>query len=159
MNFIENESAEKLRGGFYTPLELAGFLTRWIKTINPREILEPSCGDGVFFRAVAEQHLPRTTITGFEVVAEEAAKASQVARTAKLNAAVHVSDFLEWAVERLRHGDTRFAAVVGNPPFIRYRYLPSEFQTRAESVFRRLGLRFTKGSRQNNLIIIKPLAA
>ena len=144
MNFIENESAEKLRGGFYTPLDLAGFLTRWIKTINPREILEPSCGDGVFLRAIAEQRLPKATVTGFEVVAAEATKAAAVARTAMLNATVHASDFLEWAVEQLRDERSRFGAVVGNPPFVRYQYLPSNFQTRAESVFRRLGLRFTK---------------
>ena len=42
MNFIENESIEKLRGGYYTPPYLADFLTRWIKTIHPRTILEPS---------------------------------------------------------------------------------------------------------------------
>lgn len=144
MNFIENESVEKLRGGFYTPLDLAGFLARWIKTICPSEILEPSCGDGVFFRAVADQHLPKATLTGFELHPAEAAKAISVAQNAKLNAVVHSTDFLAWALEHLGDDATRFAAVVGNPPFVRYQYLPSDFQTRAQGVFRRLGLPFTK---------------
>lgn len=48
MNFIENESPTKLRGGYYTDPEIAGFLARWVLQKGPRNILEPSCGDGVF---------------------------------------------------------------------------------------------------------------
>ena len=89
MNFIENESAQKLRGGYYTPPGLAGFLTRWITAISPHDILEPSCGDGVFFRAIAEQRLRKAKLTGFELDATEANKATTVANTAKLNAVIH----------------------------------------------------------------------
>ena len=45
MNFMENESSQKLRGGYYTPVDLAEFLVRWVKKIQPNSILEPSCGD------------------------------------------------------------------------------------------------------------------
>ena len=145
MNFIKNESAKKLRGGYYTPRDLAGFLTRWVKVVNPHDILEPSCGDGVFFRAVAEQRFRRTTLlTGFELDAVEADKAAAVANTAKLNAVIHAKDFLGWALEHLDDEGTRFSAALGNPPFVRYQYLPTDFQARAEAVFRRLELRFTK---------------
>ena len=144
MNFIENESVDKLRGGYYTPPDLAGFLVRWIKAKNPPDILEPSCGNGVFFRAVSAQHLRRTQLTGFELNAAEAKKASIVARTAQLHATVHARDFLGWALEHLSDDGARFSAVLGNPPFVRYQYLPAHFQTRAEQVFQRLGLRFTK---------------
>ena len=37
-----------------------------------------------------------------------------------------------------------FDAVVGNPPFIRYQYLPQESQHKAEAIFKMLGLPFTK---------------
>ena len=144
MNFIKNESAKKLRGGYYTPRDLAGFLTRWIKVINPRDILEPSCGDGVFFRAIAEQRFHRTTLTGFELDAAEANKAVSVANTEKLNAVIHAKDFLGWALEHLDDEGTRFSGALGNPPFVRYQYLPTDFQARAEAVFRRLKLSFTK---------------
>ena len=30
MNFMRNETAEKLRGGYYTPPDLALFLARWV---------------------------------------------------------------------------------------------------------------------------------
>ena len=37
-----------------------------------------------------------------------------------------------------------FDAIVGNPPFIRYQYLPKEFQEKSEEIFNILGLPFTK---------------
>ena len=144
MNFIENESVKKLRGGYYTPRDLADFLTRWIGAINPHDILEPSCGDGVFFRAIAEQRLYGAALTGFELDAGEAKKAASVSCTAAQTLDVRAKDFLGWALERLNDEGTRFDAAVGNPPFVRYQYLPTEFQTRAKEVFERLGLQFTK---------------
>ena len=52
MKLIENATAEKLRGGFYTPEPIAEFILRWgINGSTNLDILEPSCGDSVFFRA------------------------------------------------------------------------------------------------------------
>ena len=41
-------------------------------------------------------------------------------------------------------GQTQFDCVVGNPPFIRYQYLPEESQHKAEAIFKMLHLPFTK---------------
>ncbi len=54
MNFVVNESAQKLRGGYYTPLDLAAYITRWTLEKNPKTLLEPSCGDGVFVQALSD---------------------------------------------------------------------------------------------------------
>lgn len=145
MNFIENETRQKLRGGYYTPIDLADFLVRWVKAIDPRSILEPSCGDGVFFRAAAAAGgLDRARFVGFELDAEEARKAQRSARAGKLHATVRTDDFLAWSLARLRDGGPRCDAVLGNPPFVRYQYLPAAFQARAERVFERLDCRFTR---------------
>ena len=146
MNFIENESAQKLRGGYYTPLDLAAFVARWVKEISPKCILEPSCGDGVFFDAFAKvQGFKKTTVIGFELDTKEAAKAHVRARDVGLTAAkIHSEDFLQWAINHLGNSRMRFDAVVGNPPFVRYQYLPEPFQFRAEQIFRELELAFTK---------------
>ena len=144
MNFIQNESSKKLRGGYYTPLDLATFLTRWVNATRPHDILEPSCGDGVFFRAIAELGMHRATLTGFEIDAVEATKATCVANTEKLDAVIHAKDFLGWSLDHLSGEGPRFDAVVGNPPFVRYQYLPSDFQAKAKRIFGRLGLPFTK---------------
>lgn len=152
MNFIENESAQKLRGGYYTPDDLASFLCRWVKGTEPRpkRVLEPSCGDGAFLEAMGRvRGFARASVVGFELDPAEAAKAAARARRAGLaQARVEEGDFLAWALDRLDDSslfqEAPFDAVVGNPPFVRYQYLPAPFQKRAEEIFRRLGLPFTK---------------
>ena len=53
VDFKEFQTEQKLRGGYYTSDDLANFLVRWVAGCNPKSILEPSCGDGVFFDKVA----------------------------------------------------------------------------------------------------------
>lgn len=146
MNFIENETAQKLRGGYYTPPDLAVFLAQWVKEINPARILEPSCGDGVFFDALAKVNgFQKTDILGFELEPDEAAKAQARAKSVGLKATkVHNEDFLQWAIHHRNDGSARFDAIIGNPPFVRYQYLPEPFQICAEQIFKELSLPFTK---------------
>jgi len=144
MNFKELEKPEKLRGGYYTPNDLAGFLVRWIENIAPSRILEPSCGDGVFFSAISARGIS-SSVTAFEVDAAEARKAGERAQSAGLSRAnIHASDFLGWAIDVMDNKSECFDAVIGNPPFIRYQYLPKILQDRAEGIFRRRGYKFTK---------------
>jgi len=135
MNFIALESKQKLRGGYYTPEDLARFLTRWVAPTTGTRVLEPSCGDGAFFPMLAGTG---ADVTAFELAPEEAAKAAAYGLP---NCTVHNRDFLGWALKT--HAEP-FDAVLGNPPFIRYQYLPTCFQTNAERVFTRLDCRFTK---------------
>ncbi len=144
MNFLDSQTEQKLRGGYYTPPDLATFLVRWIAAINPKEILEPSCGDGIFLEKLA-QHLHEPIVTGFEINKEEAAKASTRATESGLkHANVTNTDFLGWAIDALQGRQERFDAILGNPPFIRYQYLPRLFQLRSEEIFSKLNCKFTK---------------
>jgi adenine-specific DNA-methyltransferase len=145
MNFKKNESSQKLRGGYYTPADLAEFLVRWVRDIQPSSILEPSCGDGVFFSALSEVGgFEESIVTSFELDADEAKKAHSRSLDTSIKASVHVRDFLGWSLENLGSGGERFDAVIGNPPFVRYQYLPSEFQEYAARVFQELDCKFTK---------------
>ena len=146
MNFIENETAQKLRGGYYTPVDLAVFIARWVKEINPKKILEPSCGDGAFLEAFAKvKGFKKTKISGFELESDEAAKARSNATTLGLSSTeIYNKDFLQWAIDHWHDENTRFDAIVGNPPFVRYQYLPEPFQICAAQIFENLGLKFTK---------------
>lgn len=146
MNFIEFESEQKLRGGYYTPFDLASFITSWTTAISPKNLLEPSCGDGVFFEAIAKnERLSSAKTVGFELNEDAAQKAEARARGLNLDSVeVYREDFLDWALTHLNNPETRFDAAIGNPPFIRYQFLPELFQIRAEMVFRTLGLPFTK---------------
>ena len=94
---ITEATSEKLRGGFYTPEPIAAFLLRWgINGSNNSDVLEPSCGDGVFFEALAKDAtLKNASMTSFELNDDEADKAK--ARVRKLNLGstkVHKDDFL-----------------------------------------------------------------
>lgn len=146
MNFIENESEQKLRGGYYTPLDLASYITRWVLEKRPQSLLEPSCGDGVFVQALSEVGFaPPLSLTGFELLEEEAAKSRiRCQSEPSLKSTVNTQDFLEWAIRQIKNEQSRFDSVVGNPPFIRYQYLPEESQEKAETIFRILHLPFTK---------------
>lgn len=146
MNFKENESTQKLRGGYYTPVDLATFIAQWVAEIEPRRVLEPSCGDGAFFSAFSNAGgFEESKILGFELEDEEASKASIRAKELGLLKTDIISeDFLGWALNAVQ-GDTEpFDAIVGNPPFIRYQYLPSDFQITAERVFEALDSKFTR---------------
>jgi len=145
MNFKENESAQKLRGGYYTPGDLADFIARWTCGHETRDVLEPSCGDGQFLGSVAKAGFnAEGVITAFELDSAEAKKAKERAAQVGVTAQIFDDDFLAWALEQLDEGGRRFDAIVGNPPFIRYQYLPENFQFRAEQIFRRLECKFTK---------------
>jgi adenine-specific DNA-methyltransferase len=146
MNFKVNESPTKLRGGYYTPLDLAVYISRWATEKCPHFVLEPSCGDGVFVEALAKAN-PRAKLcfTGFELLEEEAAKSrKRCVGLRHFESKIYSQDFLDFAISRMLKRREDFDCVVGNPPFIRYQYLPEESQRKAEAVFKLLHLPFTK---------------
>lgn len=143
MNFIANESAQKLRGGYYTPQVLAEYICKWaVRKDRPCRVLEPSCGDGVFIDALKGQENSDVDFVGIEIDGAEATKAKQALIQSTIKGKIEVSDFLIWFLNN-RMGEN-FDAVVGNPPFIRYQYMPTSMQNLAEEIFTDTGLRFTK---------------
>ena len=144
MNFKSRESETKLRGGYYTPESLADFIVRWVKNIKPKKILEPSCGDGVFLKAI-DRHINNADISAIEFLKKEANKARDFEKKGKKNNfKVKCADFLSWSISKLEKKESIFDAVVGNPPFIRYQYLPKEFQNKSEQIFKLKKCNFTK---------------
>nr|WP_181717111.1 N-6 DNA methylase [Psychrobacter sp.]QJS05557.1 modification methylase [Psychrobacter sp.] len=146
MKFKSEQTADKLRGGYYTPQNLADYIVKWTIQDSSNSVLEPSCGDGVFIQALNNANIDKKIkISAFEIVDEEAEKSKlrSVALGFK-NTNIVNSDFLSWANEEVFEGSTKFSCVVGNPPFIRYQFLEPFFQKQAELIFKRLELKFTK---------------
>ncbi|WP_342653672.1 N-6 DNA methylase [Pseudomonas sp. F3-2] len=145
MNFMINETEQKLRGGYYTPLDIATFLVRWVEQSGAKDLLEPSCGDGVFLKALDTiQFSKSANVLAFELDFIEAAKSRSLSDNFAYHTEVINTDFLAWALPHLDGNRGLFDGVVGNPPFIRYQYLPELFQETAEKVFKTLGCKFTK---------------
>ena len=146
MNFKANESSQKLSGSYYTPEWIAEFVARWIFEYDVHTVLEPSCGDGVFFSALEKQTpLKKVSMIGFDTDAEAIQKCRERVFRKTFDTEFVYSDYLEWAINNLKLDSPQtFDAAVGNPPFIRYQYLEKIQQERAQQLFDLLGLKFTK---------------
>lgn len=138
MKLIKNATAEKLRGGFYTPEPIAAFILKWgINGSLDSDVLEPSCGDGVFIEQLKENNHKFNSITAIEFDKIEANKANKIQLR---NKEIINTDFHLYCNETAK----RFDLVVGNPPYIRYQYFDEDQQKEAIKVFERAKLKYSK---------------
>ena len=138
MKLIETATSQKLRGGFYTPEPVAAFILKWaINGSTDSDILEPSCGDGVFIEQIKENNYPYQSVTGIEFDSIEARKADAIPLK---NKTVINEDFHRYCNNTQR----RFDIIVGNPPYIRYQYFDEKQQAEAGLVFNRANLKYSK---------------
>jgi adenine-specific DNA methylase len=146
MKFKEDQTAQKLRGGYYTPEWLATYLVKWAREDGRTRTLEPSCGDGAFIRAIGNVCFGKDAkLTAFELEPHEADKARAVVSQYDMReSGVLNEDFLVWAERSIDAGKFLFESVVGNPPYIRYQFMSREMQDCAGRIASLLGLNFTR---------------
>ncbi|OBK48399.1 class I SAM-dependent methyltransferase [Mycobacterium sp. 1081908.1] len=120
-------SADKVRGGYYTPPPVARFLARWVREAGPR-IVEPSCGDGRILRELAALS---DRAHGVELIPDEAAKARRFAP-------VDAESLFAWMARANPGG---WDGVAGNPPYIRFGNWAPDQRDPALELMRREGLR------------------
>ncbi len=138
MQLIKDASSQKLRGAYYTPRPIADFITQWgMSGSTQMDILEPSCGDGVFLESIDLSGDGHGHVVGVEYESGEAEKARAAAPQ---GADVKNMDFHRFCLDT----EERFDLVVGNPPFIRYQYYDEAQQKLADIIFKKAGLKRTK---------------
>lgn len=144
----EHASDEKLTGSYYTPQELADFIVRWGMENNDIEnILEPSCGDGVFVQSIANNNIQEAHVTAVEINTAEAMKVEAFVQQNMLeNIEVINGDFYDFYRLNQEQVDNNFSLIVGNPPYIRYQYL-TEGQRQEQS-----DILINSGMKSNKLI-------
>lgn len=126
-------SADKVRGGYYTPKPVARFLARWVREAGPR-IIEPSCGDGAILRELAALG---GRVRGVELAAREAAKS-------RAFAPVDAENLFTWMARADAgglDGAGGWDGVAGNPPYIRFGNWAPDQREPALELMRREGLR------------------
>ena len=138
MQLFEDASEQKLRGAYYTPPAIADFILRWgINGGDNADILEPSCGDGVFLECMSKGKMLYHSVTAVEYEALEADKARAIPLH---DAEVINTDFHRFCLDTGK----RYDLVVGNPPFIRYQYYDARQQVLADEIFKKSKLKRTK---------------
>lgn len=144
MNFKEFESKEKLNGVYYTPLNIAKYVTRWASGFTPHKVLEPSCGGGAFIDSLLEEDLDvsKVKIDAFDIDAEACASL-QSKYNGSFDISIGCEEFLQHSLDLVCSGE-KYDCVLGNPPFIRYQYLDEIHQVTAKTIFEQVGLKFTK---------------
>lgn len=138
MKLITEATAEKLRGGFYTPEPIAEFILRWgINGSSDFDILEPSCGDGVFLEQLRRNQFQYQSITAVELDKTEAERARQIPLANKhiINQDFHIY---------CNTTPKRFNLIIGNPPYIRYQFFDKQQQFEAGTIFYKAGLSYSK---------------
>jgi len=138
VKLISEASAEKLRGGFYTPEPIAEFILRWgLNGNNHLDILEPSCGNGIFLRILKNREIKFKTITAVEIDQKEAEKAKGIGL---INQEIIIDDFHTFCNNTAQ----RYDLIVGNPPYIRYQFFDRNQQAEAGYIFIKAGLTYSK---------------
>ena len=123
MRLKKDSSEQKLRGAYYTPLQLSNAMVNLCASENIHTVLEPSCGDGVFLDSLRQLNLIEQigTIDAVEIEPDEAEKVKRNYRTYQ-NVHVLNEDFFEF-YSRMVDAQTQYDLILGNPPYIRYQYL------------------------------------
>ena len=123
MRLKKDSSEQKLRGAYYTPLQLSNAMVNLCASENIHTVLEPSCGDGVFLDSLRQLNLIEQigTIDAVEIEPDEAEKVQRNYRTYQ-NVHVLNEDFFEF-YSRMVDAQTQYDLILGNPPYIRYQYL------------------------------------
>ncbi len=138
-------SAQKLRGGFYTPTPLVEFCLDRLRPLLPArgdlKILEPSAGDGAFLRGIASNPaLGKRTkeMLAVEPLDLEAEKCRRSFARSRIDGSVYVESAVKWGAD----SEQWFDAAVGNPPFVRYQFISAWDKAQIARLGERLGLSF-----------------
>lgn len=143
MRLKEESSEQKLRGAYYTPLPLAEMMVKLFSGNKQiKNVLEPSCGDGVFLDAMNNTDIidQFDTITAIEIEDDEAIKV-QNRYESKKNIRVTNQDFFDYYEE---YSDEKFDLILGNPPYIRYQYLEEEQRALLSDILTSQGMKANK---------------
>lgn len=110
-------TSDKLTGSFYTPHNLVNYMVDYAsKRLQPQSILEPSAGDGRFIGQLLKLNAP---ITAVEFEKE---KAENLRKNFGDLCTIWEGDFLKLS---LAH-ETHFDLIIGNPPYITKKTMPSD---------------------------------
>ncbi len=133
----------KARGAFFTPTELAAFISDWAIRSPGDRVFEPSCGEAAFLVTAARRlrdldapHDVPGRLAGIDIHAQSVALARQALAEQGAQSELAAGDFFS-----LIPPDEGFDAVIGNPPYVRYQSFAGDARTGAIQAALRQGVR------------------
>jgi adenine-specific DNA-methyltransferase len=139
----DTPTLRKARGAFFTPPELAQYVTDWAVRSTSDRVLEPSCGEAAFLLSAVRRLTALRTSTpgpalprldGVELHQPSAEQARALLAAAGVDACIQVGDFFEI------QPTGAYDAVVGNPPFVRYQDFAKAGRARSREAALRAGV-------------------
>lgn len=143
MRLKKDSTEQKLRGAYYTPLQLADAMVSLFASQNISTILEPSCGDGVFLDALQNLNLLNKVdkLTAVEIEPNEAEKVRDRYSDFE-QIEVCTEDFFDFYNRVL--GQEQYDLILGNPPYIRYQYLKESQREMQSQILTSHGMKANK---------------
>ena len=143
MRLKKDSSEQKLRGAYYTPLQLADAMVELFASQNISTVLEPSCGDGVFLDALQNLNLLNKVdkLTAVEIEPDEAEKVRDRYSDFE-QIEVCTEDFFDFYNRVL--GKEQYDLILGNPPYIRYQYLKESQREMQSQILTSHGMKANK---------------
>lgn len=140
----DTPGVRKARGAFFTPDRITAFIAEWAITSADDRVLEPSAGDAAFLVAAVERLRKLSSdpdvvpeVDGVEIHDYSARVGRERVRDAGGQAHVRVRDFFD--VDPA----PRYAAVIGNPPYVRYQGWTGESRAKSRAAALRAGVPLT----------------
>lgn len=113
---------QRALGAYYTPDNATDWMAHWLVDDQIHSVLEPSCGDGAFVEAlsrVAEANRLNLHIHAVELDGDALKKVNVHRSIQKIESDFHLVE--PFSVD----------AAIGNPPFVRFRHLPTDADRKA----------------------------
>jgi adenine-specific DNA-methyltransferase len=138
-------TADKLRGGYYSPDELVDRCLDRICELTAGNgqlrILEPSAGDGAFIRGLRRNRLlaQRTSrLDAIELIPAEAALCTAELERCGVVGTVRTGSAIPWASA----SNETYEVAVGNPPYVRFQFVPDSDRAALPSLEAKIGVSF-----------------
>jgi adenine-specific DNA-methyltransferase len=143
---VDTPEARKARGAFFTPPEIAKFVSDWAIRSGNDVVLEPSCGDAAFLLPAAQRicalgalelQLPEQ-LHGMDIHEGSVAMARGYLSANGYPSRLFTGDFFE------HEGAPVYDAVIGNPPYVRYQQFSGAARARSLEAALRQGVRLNQ---------------
>ncbi|MGW6005221.1 N-6 DNA methylase [Oerskovia enterophila] len=140
----DTPDVRKARGAFFTPDEITSFIAEWAITSTDDKVMEPSAGDAAFLVSAVDRLRKLSPdpdvvpeVDGIEIHDYSAHTGRERVRNAGGMAHLRVRDFFDVVPE------PGYAAVIGNPPYVRYQGWTGEARTKSRAAALRAGVALT----------------